>query len=102
VEHLEPEAAIRQACLLRFRPTMMTTFAALFAALPLALGTTDGAELRQPLGVSIIGGLLVSQILTLYTTPVVYLGLERLARKSASRAARGASLPPTGDGVTRS
>jgi multidrug efflux pump len=71
--------AIREACLLRFRPIMMTTFAALFGAVPLALGTGDGAELRQPLGISIVGGLLLSQILTLYTTPVVYLYMERLA-----------------------
>jgi multidrug efflux pump len=71
------EDAIHRACLLRFRPIMMTTMAALLAAVPLALGHGDGAELRQPLGISIVGGLIVSQVLTLYTTPVVYLYMER-------------------------
>ena len=75
---LAPHEAIHRACLLRFRPIMMTTFAALFGALPLAFDTGEGAELRQPLGISIIGGLLVSQALTLYTTPVIYLHLDRL------------------------
>jgi multidrug efflux pump subunit AcrB len=72
--------AIFQACMLRFRPIMMTTMAALLGALPLALGTGTGSELRRPLGISIIGGLLVSQMLTLFTTPVVYLYLDRLKR----------------------
>ena len=85
---IDPRTAIYDACLLRFRPIMMTTFAALFGALPLAVTTGDGAELRQPLGISIVGGLLLSQILTLYTTPVVYLYLDRM-RAWADRLAFG-------------
>jgi multidrug efflux pump len=73
-----PEEAIHQACLLRFRPIMMTTMAALLGGLPLALGTGMGSELRRPLGITIVGGLLISQVLTLYTTPVVYLYMDRL------------------------
>src|SRR5205814_10011564 len=71
-----PEAAIFQACLLRFRPIMMTTTAAMLGAVPLAIGFGDGSEFRRPLGIAIVGGLIVSQLLTLYTTPVVYLYLE--------------------------
>jgi len=91
-EHKKPLDAIYQACLLRFRPIMMTTFAALFGGLPLALGNGVGAELRRPLGITIVGGLLVSQVLTLYTTPVIYLFFDRLAAKfSRSRAAEPSS-----------
>jgi multidrug efflux pump len=90
--HMNPRDAILEAATLRFRPIMMTTLAALFGALPLALGVGDGAEIRRPLGIAIVGGLLVSQVLTLYTTPVVYLYLDRASlwakRRSAARRAR--------------
>lgn len=90
---MDPRAAIEEASLLRFRPIMMTTFAALFGALPLALGSGQGAELRVPLGVTIIGGLLLSQLLTLYTTPAVYLAVERLRVKLLGDAAAPHALP---------
>jgi multidrug efflux pump subunit AcrB len=95
-EGKRPEAAIHEACLLRFRPIMMTTMAALLGGLPLALGTGVGAELRRPLGITIVGGLLVSQLLTLYTTPVVYLYLDRLRlrwKHVGSRRARRTPAP---------
>jgi multidrug efflux pump len=79
-EGKSPREAIHQASLLRFRPIMMTTMAAIFGALPLMLGTGTGSELRHPLGVTIVGGLLVSQALTLFTTPVIYLSFDRLGR----------------------
>jgi len=83
--NLTPQEAIFQACLLRFRPIMMTTLAALFGALPLVLTSGDGSELRQPLGITIVGGLVMSQLLTLYTTPVVYLFFDRLRLRFARR-----------------
>jgi multidrug efflux pump len=94
-----PEESIYQACLMRFRPIMMTTMAALFGGVPLAVGTGTGSELRRPLGIAIVGGLIVSQMLTLYTTPVVYLYLDRfrlwaLGRKAAHAAGHGAPASP--------
>ena len=89
-----PAEAIYEACLLRFRPIMMTTMAALFGALPLALGTGVGSELRRPLGIAIVGGLLVSQLLTLYTTPVVYLYLDRMRLRFLGRMHRSIEPRP--------
>jgi len=88
-EGKSPREAIFQACLLRFRPILMTTMAALFGALPLMLGAGTGSELRHPLGVTIVGGLILSQLLTLFTTPVIYLGFERLGTWVRSRFRRG-------------
>jgi multidrug efflux pump len=97
-EGKSPREAIYQACLLRFRPIMMTTMAALLGGVPLALGTGTGSELRRPLGISIVGGLLISQVLTLYTTPCVYLWFDRLARRLARyRVANRAASEATAD-----
>jgi multidrug efflux pump len=86
-EGKSPRDAIFEACLLRFRPILMTTMAAMLGALPLAIGAGTGSELRRPLGITIIGGLIVSQVLTLYTTPVVYLYFDRLQHWRKVRAA---------------
>ena len=85
VEGQAPRDAIYQACLLRFRPIMMTTMAAILGALPLMLGQGTGSELRQPLGLAIVGGLIFSQVLTLFTTPVIYLYFDRLAVRFTGR-----------------
>jgi multidrug efflux pump len=100
-EGMKPEDAIYQACLLRFRPIMMTTMAALLGAVPLALGSGSGSELRRPLGITIIGGLLISQLLTLYTTPVIYIWFDRLGsrlsrRSEAGKVPAGAEAAPAG------
>jgi multidrug efflux pump len=92
-EGLSPRAAVREACLLRFRPILMTTFAALFSAIPLMLGSGTGSELRRPLGIAIFGGLIFSQLLTLFTTPVIYLTFERGGAWLAERRARRAISP---------
>jgi multidrug efflux pump len=94
---LAPADAIFEACLLRFRPIMMTTMASLLGAVPLIVGMGEGSEFRRPLGITIIGGLVLSQILTLYTTPVVYLYLDRLRHWSMRRRRRGGSPGPSID-----
>jgi multidrug efflux pump len=94
-EGLDPKEAIHRACLLRFRPIVMTTLAALFGAIPLAIGFGVGSELRRPLGVAIVGGLAASQMLNLFTTPVIYLSLDRLRGR---RAARREDAAVAGDG----
>ncbi len=98
--NLTPREAIFQACLLRFRPIMMTTLAAIFGAVPLVLGSGDGAELRQPLGITIVGGLVMSQLLTLYTTPVIYLYFDRLRLWYKNRGSSSASKLAPGQPVT--
>src|SRR6195256_3772898 len=90
VEGKSPREAIHQACLLRLRPILMTTMAAILGALPLMLGTGTGSELRHPLGIAIVGGLVVSQVLTLFTTPVIYLAFDRLARRIGGSISHGA------------
>ena len=92
---LKPAVAIYEACLARFRPILMTTLAALLGAVPLAIAVGPGSEIRRPLGITIVGGLLVSQMLTLYTTPVIYLLLDRLHRRfgGRSREAEAATVP---------
>ena len=87
-EGKSPREAIFQASLLRFRPILMTTLAAMLGALPLMLGTGTGSELRRPLGIAIVGGLIASQALTLFTTPVIYLAFDRLARRFSPRPER--------------
>ena len=97
---MEPREAIYQACLLRFRPILMTTVAAIFGALPLMFGTGTGSELRHPLGVTIVGGLLVSQVLTLFTTPVIYLAFDRIAKRLGRESETTAAHGPLADQPT--
>ena len=99
-EHLDSQAAIRKACLLRFRPIMMTTMAAILGALPLMLGTGTGSELRQPLGYTMVGGLVLSQMLTLFTTPVIYLYLDRLVVRWARKHPQAPEEAATADTAT--
>jgi multidrug efflux pump len=96
LEGKSTEESIFEACMLRFRPILMTTMAAIFGALPLALGTGTGSELRRPLGITIVGGLLLSQLVTLYTTPVVYLALDRLRLRMLGKNRDTLNLGPEG------
>ena len=91
--------AIYQACLLRFRPILMTTMAALFGAVPLMISSGIGSELRQPLGIAMVGGLMVSQVLTLFTTPVIYLYFDRLAARIKHRTGWNLNAPPDRSGL---
>jgi HAE1 family hydrophobic/amphiphilic exporter-1 len=102
-EHLSPEQSIRKAALLRFRPIMMTTMAAMLGGVPLMLGTGTGSEIRQPLGYAMVGGLLVSQALTLFTTPVIYLYLDKLsnALSAWSRGNADDEAPPAERGSVK-
>ena len=97
---LSAAQAIYRACQLRVRPILMTTMSAIFGAIPLALGTGDGAELRQPLGIAVVGGLILSQFLTLYTTPVVYVGMDRLRAWAARRRKPAAPVQRAIEGTT--
>jgi multidrug efflux pump subunit AcrB len=99
-EGLDPKEAIRRACLMRFRPILMTTLAALFGAVPLAIGFGAGSELRRPLGLTIVGGLSLSQLLNLFTTPVIYLSLDRLRMRRAPRTGEAPAGGGTGGAVS--